>query len=320
MSSKRLPIPVLRQCRPIAALVAVLALATFPHLAMAQEAERPPQFGSPATIPLMKKQIKPGVFLITGRGGNSIVVATSDGPVLIDDKVMRESVRKELVDVVKGIDPRPIKLAFVTHHHADHGGGTYWLRDMGVPVVGHSNLIPILQTYKSTIAPRNPTPPSITFDRDYRVTVGGVPFAAYHWGPAHTNADIAIVLPQSKIVVTGDLIVTDGEPDVDMLDGHGSLIGMQQRLNDLLKLDFELAIPGHGENAITRPEVILYKSRIDALIARGKAAVRQGVGPEGLLEAMRSDDLGFRLVGHFWTDPARLAPIYEELRGASGRP
>ncbi len=301
----------------LSALVLGTALSCAAPPAFAQAVERPPQPGSPAAIPLMKKEIVPGVFLITGRGGNAIVVRTADGPLLIDNKVMRESVRDELNQILQGIDPRPVKMAFITHHHADHGGGTGWLLDAGVPVVGHANLPEILRRYRSTIAPRNPSPPSITFDTTYRVTVGGVPVEAYYWGPAHTNADIVIRLPQSKVVVVGDLVVGDGEPDVDALDGHGSLLGLQQRLADLLRLDFVLAIPGHGENAMTRDEVALYKRKIDTLIARGQAAIRAGVAPENLIAAMHSEDLAFRLVGHFWTEPARLKLLYDELAAST---
>lgn len=303
----------------IATATLIAALSFCSITVKAQEVERPAPPGTPATIPLMKKMIRPGVFLITGRGGNAVVVTTSEGPVLIDNKVMRESVRKELSGILQGIDPRPVKLAFVTHHHADHGGGTQWLLSANIPVVGHKNLADILRTYRSTIAPRNPSPPTITFDKRYQVTVGGTRMEAYHWGAAHTNADIAIFFPDLRILAAGDLVVSDGEPDIDALDGHGSILGLQKRLSDLLKLDFELLIPGHGENAMTRSEVALYKRKIDTLISRGKAAIRKGVDQEHLIEAVQAEDLAFRLVGHFWTEPARLALIFSELKLASGR-
>ncbi len=33
----------------------------------------------------------------------------------------------------------------------------------------------------------------------------------------------------------------------------------------------------------------------------------------GLCAAMRSDDLGFRLVGHFWTQTKYFEPLYQEF-------
>jgi glyoxylase-like metal-dependent hydrolase (beta-lactamase superfamily II) len=283
-------------------------------------AERPPAPGTPATIPIMPKEIMPGLFLFTGRGGNAIVRATPDGLIVIDNKVMRESVFREFNEaIVQRMGNQPIKYAFITHHHADHGGNNARLRAAGVELIGHKNLIDILKTYKSAIAPKNPAPPSITFDKEYRVTLGGVEAIAYHWGAGHTNADIAVYFPDQRVVVAGDMLHMAGDPSVDIVDGHGSLLGFRQRIDDLLKLDFILAIPGHGENAVTRPEVMLYRARIQKLIDRGIAAVKRGVKPDGLRDAMRSDDLGIRLVGHFWTDPRYIAPIYEELRAAGRR-
>ncbi len=53
-------------------------------------------------------------------------------------------------------------------------------------------------------------------------------------------------------------------------------------------------------------------------IARGQAAIRAGVAPENLIAAMHSEDLAFRLVGHFWTEPARLKLLYDELAASVG--
>ncbi|WP_326525742.1 MBL fold metallo-hydrolase [Sphingomonas sp.] len=304
------------------AMTGCAMLALCPLSAVAQApAERPPAPGTPATIPVLSKEIMPGLFLFTGRGGNAVVRATPDGLIAVDNKVMRESVFNELRDAIaKRAGDQPIKVAFITHHHADHGGSNARIRADGAELIGHSNLPAILTTYTSTIAPRNPAPPSITFEREHRVTLGGVEAIAYHWGPGHTGADIAVYFPDQRVVVAGDMLHMAGDPAIDILDGGGSLIGFRDRIDDLLKLDFVLAIPGHGENAVTRDEVKLYRQRIQQLIDRGIAAVRRGVKPDDLRDAMRSDDLGFRLVGHFWTDPRYIAPIHAELLNAAGQP
>ncbi len=309
--------------------VGVMGAALMSHAASAQApvpapqvaVEKPPAPGTPATIPVLSKEIMPNLFLFIGRGGNAVVRATPDGLILIDNKVMRESVYRELTDAIATrTGGKPIKYAFVTHHHADHSGNNARIMAAGVPLIGHSNLAGILRTYKSAIAPVNPAPPSVTFDRTYRIRLGGVEAIAYHWGPGHTRADIAVYFPDQRVVVAGDMLHMAGDPSVDILDGGGSLIGFRDRIDDLLKLDFVIAIPGHGENGLTRKEVELYRDRITQLIDRGVQAVRRGVPLGGLLDAMQSHDLGLRLVGHFWTDPRYLAPIYEELRVISERP
>lgn len=282
--------------------------------------ERPAAAGTPASIPLLAKQIKPGLFLITGRGGNSVVRVTPEGVILIDNKVMRDSVYRELRDMIAAkTGNTPIKVVFMTHHHADHVGNNARFIEGGAQVIGQRNVVETLRNYKSTIAPRNPAPPTVTFDERYTVTLGGVVATAYHWGPAHTNADAAVYFPDQRVLVAGGILLADGEPEIDALDAGGSLLGLQQRLTDILKVDFELVIPGYGENAMTRPEVVVYKKKIDTLVSRLRAAVRRGVPQDQLLATVDTSDLALRLVGHFWTEPERLAPIYRELSSSKRR-
>ena len=287
--------------------------------AMAQQpavapAEKPAAPGTPASIPLLAKQVKPGLFLITGRGGNSVVRVTPEGVILIDNKVMRDSVYRELTDMIAAkTGNSPVKVVFMTHHHADHVGNNARFIEAGIPVIGQRNTVDTLRKYKSTIAPRNPAPPTIAFDKTYTVTLGGVVADAIYWGPAHTNADIAVYFPDQRVLVAGGIILADGEPEIDALDAGGSLLGLQQRLADVLKVDFELVIPGYGENAMTRAEVVVHKKKIDALISRLQAAVRRGVPQDRLIESVDTSDLALRLVGHFWSESERLAPIYREM-------
>ncbi len=288
-------------------------LASLPVLAQSV-LDRPIRAGTPSAIPLRIMEFKPEVYLITGRGGNSVVRNTSEGPVLVDTKVMYNVVWDELTSLIaERVSDKPLQLAFITHHHANHTGNNQRVIDTGADLVGHENVVEILRTYKSIIAPINPAPPTITFDDQIDFNIGGVRIRAIYWGSAHTDADIAIHLPDDEVVIAGDLLYHSGDPAVDTIDGRGSLLGMRQRLDDLLELEFEIAVPGHGDNVMTRAEVELYRDRFDTLVERGIAAVERGVGPNDLRAAMRSDDLGFRLVGHFWADVRFMRVIHEEL-------
>lgn len=297
------------------AAMTALACAALSPVASAQPAERPITPGTPSAVPLSLKEIKPDLYLITGRGANVVVRRTADGLILIDNKVMYEVVYRELTDLIRQrISNQPIRLAFVLHHHADHSGNNARVLASGADLVGQVNMVETLRTYRSRIAPVNPAVPNVTFSDRFERTQGGVKVQAFYWGPAHTNSDIAVYFPDQKVVVAGDILHADGEPSVDALEGKGSLLGLVARLDQLLALDFELAVPGHGTNVLTRDEVVLFRKRIGQLVRRGQKAVLCGIDAAGLRNAMRSDDLGFRLVGHLWTDDAYIRPIYEELR------
>lgn len=303
--------------------VVAAAVLAWPHGAVAQtraadpRLERPITPGTPSEIPLRVKEIGEDLFMITGRGGNSVVRRTSAGLILIDDKVMYAQVYRELRETLdKKIADQPVRYAFVTHHHADHSGNNQQLIDAGARLIGHRSLASILKTYKSTISPINPAVPDVLFDKIHAVDLGGIKAIAYHWGPGHTASDIAVYFPDRRVVAAGDILNGSGELAIDYMDASGSLTGLLSRIDDLLRLDFVTAVPGHGDNVMTREEVRLYRQRVASFIARGVAAVRRGVTAEGLPAAMRSDDLGFRLVGHFWSDPRNLALLHEDLRGS----
>ncbi len=276
--------------------------------------DRPYSKGTPAEIPIRLKTISPGFHMLTGRGGNALAVVTPAGLVLVDSKLMYPAAYAEMKLALRrvGAPDTPI-LAYVTHHHADHSGGNGFVLADGARLIGQQQMPPLLGSYTSRIAPINPSPPNVIFDRLHVETPGGMRIEAHHWGPGHTAADTVVFFPARRIVAAGGLVYGNGEIAVDIVEGRGSLFGMLARVDDLLRLEFDIAVPGTGDNVLTRAEVILYRARLAELIRRLQAAVRAGADAPGLLRAVKTDDLGFRLVGHFWTEPRFMDPIYREL-------
>src|SRR5437868_2947707 len=70
----------------------------------------------------MIKQIKPGIYMVTGAGGNSTVRVTDQGVILVDTKNLGDQFYNDLVAQIKTVTPQPVKYAFVTHVHQDHAG------------------------------------------------------------------------------------------------------------------------------------------------------------------------------------------------------
>ncbi len=106
-------------------------------------------------------------------------------------------------------------------------------------------------------------------------------------------------------------------PNYDAGNGQGSLLGFQKELAEGLKLKWDVAFPGHGNEPMTREQVVEYKKKIDQLISRIRDAIRAGVPKDKLIASIKSDDLGWKLGGQFWAPPARVDALVAELSDSS---
>jgi cyclase len=276
--------------------------------------DRPYKTGTPAEVPMRIAEIAPDFYFVTGRGGNSLIFDADDTLVLVDTKLMYPAAWEELKSLALQTTGKDrFAWVFMTHHHADHSGGNAFAQADGATVIAQANTSDTLDRYIAKIAPVNPSKANLVFGTSFALDVGKHRVKAYYWGPAHTNGDIAVHFPGAGVIAVGDMVFGSGTFAVDAIDGRGSLLGALGRVDDILTLDFQVLVPGHGEHIMTRGEVVLYRERLAKLIERGRLAVKRGVPVDGLREAMISHDLGFRLAGHFWMDPRYIAPIHAEL-------
>jgi glyoxylase-like metal-dependent hydrolase (beta-lactamase superfamily II) len=133
----------------------------------------------------------------------------------------------------------------------------------------------------------------VTADTD--LTVGSRTVRLLRLGPAHTQGDVAVFVPDSGVVFAGDLLFIGGTP-IMWAGPAGSWIGALHRLLDL---DADSYVPGHGPvtDAAGVREVIEYLAHVEAgaaeLHARGRTAE----------QAAAELDLG-RFAG--WGNPERV--------------
>jgi cyclase len=262
------------------------------------------QRGAPQ--PQAIQQVKPGLYLITGAGGNSTLRITSEGLILVDGKLPGEANYNELMGLIKSVSDKPIKYLIVTHHHQDHTGNNQRFLDAGVPVVATENLKNDLVTY--TASPK-PASPSVTYPgAEYTIHLGGETVELHHFGRAHTSGDTVVYFPAQKVVCVSDVVTTGKTAPLIDYPGGGSALDWSNVLAGILKLDFDAAIPGNGD-PLTKAEVEAYKTKFDTVIARAKELVKQGVPPEQLLAQIKTDDIG-------WTPRVPdVAAFYAELKG-----
>ena len=85
------------------------------------------------------------------------------------------------------------------------------------------------------------TPPTTTLKDTMTLYRGGREIQLHYFGRAHTGGDLAIYLPQERIVFTGDMMLGG----ISYM-GDGYVAEWADTLQGLKQLSFDLVLPGHG--------------------------------------------------------------------------
>src|SRR5438477_10698989 len=88
----------------------------------------------------MIKQIKPGLYMVTGAGGNSTVRVTDQGVILVDTKNLGDAFYNDLLAQINTVTPQPVKYAIITHVHQDHAGDIERVEKAGAQVIAYEGL------------------------------------------------------------------------------------------------------------------------------------------------------------------------------------
>ena len=198
--------------------------------------QAPPQ---PAKLSTIK--IKDDLYVIHNDfvPGNTTVLVTSEGVILVDDKF--EVDHNNIMAELKKITDKPVKYVINTHHHADHSGGNARMQAMNAQVVASE------QARENMVDGKQPGLPVFTFEHDARIHLGGKEVRLYHFGRAHTNGDIVVYFPADRTLAAGDMF-TYGDATPELIDyaGGGSAKEWPKTLDAALLLDFDTVVPGHG--------------------------------------------------------------------------
>lgn len=296
-------------CAAVAMFVAIPALAQAPAQGRPGGA-RGERAGGPPQAPPMIKMVKPGVYMVTGIGGNTTVRVDPQGLIVVDTKNLGQANYDALMAQIRTVSSAPVKYVFITHHHQDHSGNIGPFQNAGAQVIAHENLNRNLDTYAPPQG--KPEKAKITYTKDKKVRVGRATAVAHHFGNAHTGGDSVVYFPDVKVVSTGDEFVAI-TPNVDFPFG-GSAVQWVKVLDQVLKLDFDTAIPGHGNDPMTKADVKAFRDKMNTVVERAHDLVQMGTPKDQLLAKIKTDDIGWNVTGPQWSQPARLDAFYAELQ------
>jgi cyclase len=302
-----------------------IALAAFVHAQAPQG--QPPAGGAPGgqggggapPQPMAIKQVKPNLYMVTGNGGNSTVRVTDEGIILVDTKNLGEKFYEELMAQIRTVSKAPVRNVFVTHVHQDHSGNIGPFIKAGAQVIANEGLKRNLETggpkgtgYESPAG--KPATPNVTYAKTHKVSVGNATAVAYNFGPGHTGGDTFVHFPDLRVISLGDHFVA-AQPNSDYPMG-GSVLNWAKSLNEILKLDFDTAIPGHGNDPLTRADVQAFQQKMQLIADRGIALVKKGVAKEEIRQQIQAPELGtWQMTGVI--NDARLDAFYADLTAAA---
>jgi cyclase len=146
-----------------------------------------------------------------------------DGILLVDAAFEQSSNR--LKEEIEKISKAPIRYIINTHIHADHTGGNIGL-GKGVDIISHYTVKEHLSkehTRGDRTTPAHPKHaiPNITFTENMFLDFNGQSLEIYHLYGGHTEGDVIVYFPESKILAVGDLLFANYFPFIDTRnDGH----------------------------------------------------------------------------------------------------
>jgi cyclase len=220
----------------------------------------------PAPQPLRIEKVKENLYLISGQGGNAAAYVTKDGVILVDTKFERS--HDEIIARLKSVTDKPIKFIIITHTHADHTGGIDKMQADGAVVISTSN------TRQNMMKNGQAGVPQIGFVGQVQVALGGNEVTAYQFR-GHTSGDAVVLFPASRAVALGDLIIWGPNlPPVMDYANDGSWYEVTSTLDEILRLDWDVAITGHGPVA-SRQDIINQRNMLEAVRNRVRGMLKE---------------------------------------------
>lgn len=216
---------------------------------------------------LKAQQVTPRVWMVQGLAAlgstanrnfisNAGFVVTDEG-VLVVDGLGSPALARELLKEIRRVTSQPVRYVVVTHYHADHIYGLQVFKQAGATIVAHEaareylnsdTALKRLEASRTELAPWIDSSTVLTSADlwltgvENQIKLGGMEFVIRRVGPAHTPEDLVVLVPQLRVLFSGDLFFRGRIPFVGQADSRLWI----RSLEGLIKDQPQWVIPGHG--------------------------------------------------------------------------
>ena len=234
--------------------------------AWARYAEAAEPVNAASAPPMRAREAAPGCWYVEGLSAlgspanqnfisNAGFIVTSAGVVVVD-ALGSPALAERLLAEIRRVTPQPVTHVVVTHYHADHVYGLQVFEQAGARIIAHQagreylnadTARLRLQASRSELAPwiderTRLVPATEWLDGPRELTLGDTRLLLQPVGPAHTPEDLAVYLPQRRVLYAGDLVFRSRIPFVGQADSRNWIASLDR----LLALDTAVIVPGHG--------------------------------------------------------------------------
>ena len=170
------------------------------------------------------------------------------GWILVGDEVIAvdagndAATAKVLLEKIQETAGKPVRYLVITHAHGDHAGGAATFAAAGAQIVCSESAAPALAA--SAAAATRPRLSMLAFSERFAMFGAKQRVAIYFLGAAHTAGDVVVLLPDQKVLFSGDLALGKRIPYMQSPDVNPK--GWENALNVLSRIDVDKVVPGHG--------------------------------------------------------------------------
>ncbi|MEX0750293.1 MAG: MBL fold metallo-hydrolase [Dehalococcoidia bacterium] len=211
------------------------------------------------------REVADGIYSIDGlKTGRSYLIDESDGVTLVDTSSPNAADRILDALATLGRLPADLRTIVATHYHDDHTGNVAALVERsGAQLLAHVEDAPYIDGRKPwrhlDIGPFDVSTPesrhyTLTVDRQVRAgevlpVAGGL--EALHT-PGHTPGSISLYSRERGVLFTGDAIGNWFGLQLPMPMPSHDMEEAKRSVHKLAALDYEVALPGHGNPVLGR--------------------------------------------------------------------
>ncbi|SCA56039.1 Metallo-beta-lactamase family protein [Candidatus Terasakiella magnetica] len=184
------------------------------------------------------KKVGNGIYVFRWWVYRNVFIVTDEGVIVTDP--LNPKAAKLLKNEIRKITDKPVKYVVYSHNHHDHISGGIVFKDDNPKFVGHKNIVKELGDHPNAVTPI----PSITFDKNYTLTLGNRTLELLHFGPNHGESLVVMRIPEEKFLFVVD-IVTPRRVAFRMMPDFWPDEWVRS-LKEIEKLDVDYVISAHG--------------------------------------------------------------------------